>query len=71
MPEGDRLLAWLEPREGDEVEAAFVAAAAKAERAPATQSCSSPREAKQWVEDEAAALGAPVEWLDRPPVGRV
>jgi hypothetical protein len=71
VPDEDRLLAWIERRDGDEVEAAIVAAATAARRAPATQRCSSPSEAKQWVEDEAAALGAPIEWLDRPPVGRV
>ena len=38
----------------------------KARRAPATQSCSSVGEARQWVENEAAALGAPVEWVARP-----
>jgi hypothetical protein len=66
MTDGDGLLAWIEPRDGGKVEAAFVAAAAKCQRAPATQSCSSASEAKRWVEDEAAALGAPVEWVDRP-----
>jgi hypothetical protein len=66
VPDEDRLLAWIERRDGDEVEAAFVAAATKARRAPATQSCSSVGEARQWVENEAAALGAPVEWVARP-----
>jgi hypothetical protein len=62
----DRLLAWIERRGADEVEAAFVAAATESRRAPATQSCSSMGEARRWVEDEAAALGATVEWVDRP-----
>jgi hypothetical protein len=66
MPDKDRLLAWIEPGDGDVVQAAFVAAATKSQRAPATKSCSSVGEARRWVEDEAAALGAPVEWLDRP-----
>jgi hypothetical protein len=66
VPNRDRLLAWIESGDGDEVEAAFVAAATKDRRAPATQSCSSVGEARRWVESEAAALGAPVEWVDRP-----
>ena len=66
MPDENRLLAWIERRDRDEVEVAFVAAATKSRRAPATQSCSSVGEARRWVENEAAALGAPVEWVDRP-----
>jgi hypothetical protein len=66
MPNEDRRLAWIEGPDGDEVEAAFVASAAKHRRARATQSCSSMGEARRWVENEAAALGASIEWVDRP-----
>jgi hypothetical protein len=66
MPNEDRLLAWIERRDGDEVDAAFVASATKSRRAPATQNCSSMGEARRWVEGEAAAVGASVEWVARP-----
>jgi hypothetical protein len=64
MPNSAKLLAWIEPCADDEFRAAFVASAAP-ERAPATRRCGSPDEARQWIADEAAALGAPVEWIER------
>jgi hypothetical protein len=62
MPNSPKLLAWIEPRADDEFMAAFVASATP-HRPPATQWCSTPEEARQWINDEAAALGAPVEWV--------
>ena len=41
MPQRGKLLAWIEPRSGDEFLAAFVGGAAT-ERAPATELCASP-----------------------------
>jgi hypothetical protein len=71
MPSG-KLLAWIEPRGGDrEFTAAFVSAPTAERRAPATYSCASLNEAREWVEVQAAALGVPVEWTDdRPRVAR-
>jgi hypothetical protein len=69
MPQSDELLAWIEPRTSNECLAAFVAAAAAAERAPATQLCATPDQARQWVEEEAAALGVSVAWVSRSPTG--
>jgi len=57
------LLAWLEPEDAA-VKAAFVAAGS--DRPPATRRCGSPEEARQWVEDEAAAVGVPVTWTEAP-----
>jgi hypothetical protein len=64
MPVGSKLLAWIVPRR-DEYVAAIVGAGAVSSRAPATQLCSSRDEARQWIEDEAAAIGVPIEWLAR------
>jgi hypothetical protein len=62
MPHSDRLLAWIESCADDEFLAAFVGSAAS-KRIPATQLCSSPDEARRWVQEEAAAFGGvPVEW---------
>jgi hypothetical protein len=72
VPRNGRLLAWIEPRDGEAVQAAFVGAIvagttkAAAQRAPATLICASRQEAMQWVESEAAAIGIPVEWVARP-----
>jgi hypothetical protein len=66
MPRWSRLLAWVEPRNDVEFLAAFVGGAATT-RAPATQLCVSSAEARQWVEDEAAEVGLPVEWLAAAP----
>jgi hypothetical protein len=67
MPDRDKLVAWIEPRPNDEYLAAFVAEPLVTKRAPATQLCSSPHDARQWVEEEAAAVGIPVRWLGEPP----
>ena len=64
MPTSSKLLAWIVPSR-DAYLAAVVGAGAVSSRAPATQLCSSPDEARQWVEEEAAAIGAPIEWLAR------
>jgi hypothetical protein len=71
MPD-NKLLAWIEPRhgEGEECMAAFVSVPTASRRAPATYSCASPDEAREWVEVQAAALGVPVEWTDRSPPRR-
>lgn len=66
MPLRSKLLAWVEPRNDEEFLAAFVGGAAT-QRAPATQLCASPAEARQWVEGEASELGLPVEWLSGAP----
>jgi hypothetical protein len=54
------LLAWIEPRCGGFL-AAFVGGEATS-REPATRMCPSSQSAREWVEAEAAILGAPVEW---------
>ena len=66
MPQRSKLLAWVEPHGADEFVAAFVGGAAT-KRAPATQLCTSPEEARQWVEGEAAEFGLPIEWLSAAP----
>ena len=66
MPQRSKLLAWVEARRDEEFVAAFVGGAAT-KRAPATQICASPEEARQWIEDEAAEFGLPVEWVNAPP----
>ena len=66
MPLSDnKLIAWVAPNGAYEYEAAFRAAGVPT-RAPATQMCSSKDEARQWVEDEAAALDVPVAWVWQP-----
>jgi hypothetical protein len=62
---GNRLLAWIERADDDEFVAAFRAAAAP-NRAPATQTCSTLEEAKEWVEQQVGALSVPVEWVKSP-----
>ncbi|HWA80072.1 MAG TPA: hypothetical protein VG848_07145 [Acetobacteraceae bacterium] len=61
LPNGT-LLAWIERRD-DEFLAALVGAPVADIRAPATRLCPSPAKARQWIEDEAAALGLPIQWL--------
>jgi hypothetical protein len=75
IPSGN-LLAWIEPCGADEFMGAFVGEGSAHDvhrhspgRAPATQLCSSPDEARQWVEDQAAAFGVPVKWLSDIPRG--
>jgi hypothetical protein len=64
MPLGEKLLAWVKPRNGDGFEASFIAANTASRRAPATHGFASPVEAKQWVEQQASELGVLVEWVD-------
>jgi hypothetical protein len=69
MSLGGSLLAWIEPHDPDGFVGAFVGedAAPVGEwpgRAPATQLCASVNEARQWVEEQAAAFGVPVKWVD-------
>ena len=66
MPD-NKLLAWIEPRSDREFTAAFVSIPTASRRAPATYGCASRGEAREWVEVQAAALGLPVEWIDRSP----
>ena len=68
------LLAWIEARGADTYIGAIVGEGAVADRqrcfagrAPATQLCGSPDEARRWVENEAAALDLPVKWIDGNP----
>jgi hypothetical protein len=70
-PDG-KLLAWIERRGADEFVAAFVGEGAArgspthpAGRAPATKLCLSPEDARQWIEDQAAALDLPVKWVSK------
>jgi hypothetical protein len=70
------LLAWIKPRSVDEFVAAFVgedaALSARKDfpgRAPATRLCSSPDEARRWMEDQAAALDLPIKWMSEEPRG--
>ncbi|MFL5280664.1 MAG: hypothetical protein ACJ8AW_06610 [Rhodopila sp.] len=63
------LLAWIEPCDGGFI-GAFVGEGAAPDpdarisgRAPATQLCATPDEARSWVEAEAAALDLPVRWV--------
>jgi hypothetical protein len=60
----NKLLAWIEPRDDREFRVAFVSAPTASRRAPATYSCASPDEAREWVQVQAAELGIPVEWID-------
>jgi hypothetical protein len=67
MPAGAKLLAWVETRDDHDFIAAFVAASAS-RRQPATRRCRFRDEARQWVEEEAAALGGvAIEWSDQAP----
>jgi hypothetical protein len=64
------LLAWVKPCDGGGFIGAFVGEGALADRqagnpgrAPATQLCATPDEARRWVEQEAAALDLPIRWV--------
>jgi hypothetical protein len=62
------LLAWIEPHSDDEFVAAFVGEGAAAQgRAPATQLCSTPADARLWIEGQAAAFALPVKWMGQKP----
>ena len=65
MSTSSKLLAWIEPSDGREYLAAFVASATASRREPAAYSCASPFEAHRWVEVQAAEFGVPVEWIDQ------
>jgi hypothetical protein len=65
-----RLRAWIEPRCGGQpgFVAAFIGVPPDSDtpvpRLPATRRCTSHAEARQWVENEARALGGiEVEWV--------
>jgi len=68
------LLAWIKPNSTDQFVAAFVGEGALPGayqdfmgRKPAMQLCSSPDEARQWVEEQAEALDLPVKWVSNGP----
>jgi hypothetical protein len=70
-PDG-KLLASIEPLGAEEFVAAFVGEVAApgapthtAGRAPGTQLCSFPEDARQWVEKQAAAFDLPIKWVSR------
>ena len=69
MPASNKFLAWIEPSDGREFLAAFVAAGTASRLKPATHRCASPDEARKWVEVQAAEFGVPVEWADSFPAG--
>jgi hypothetical protein len=69
-PPPGSLLAWINQCKGDAFVAALIGEGAVPGaykdfpgRMPATQHCSSHDEAKQWIEDQAAALDLPVKWV--------
>jgi len=70
MTESGSLLAWIEPRNAHEFVGAFVGEDASAEaprrfplRPPATQTCSTQDEARQWIKQQAAELDLPIKWI--------
>lgn len=66
MSRSDKLLAWVNPLVDGEFLASFVGGDAIS-RPPATQLCKSPEAARQWIEQEAAQVRVPVEWLSAAP----
>jgi hypothetical protein len=65
MSDPHSLVAWIEPKDGNWA-AAFISEATKRLRAPAIRLFSSIREARGWVEHEAAVLGGvPIAWVDQ------
>ena len=66
MPRSDKLLGWVRPHGDCNFLASFVGGGA-ANRLPATRLCNSPNEAHHWIEEEAAEIGAPIEWLNAAP----
>jgi hypothetical protein len=67
----ESLLAWIEPCDGGEFLGAFVGEGATPGaipnfpgRAPATRRYPSPDEARQWIENEAAAFDLPIKWVN-------
>ena len=74
MPNDGKLLAWIEMRSDEDFVAAFVGEGVAHDlseddpgRAPAMQLCSSSEEARQWVHDQADAIGLPIRWLNEAP----
>ncbi len=74
MTPSGQLLAWIEPKGDHRFVGAFVGedsiAGAGSDvpgRSPATQLCSSSTEAREWVEEQAAALNLPVKWVSDQP----
>jgi len=67
LQSGGSLLAWIKKSSHERFVAAFVGADAVSQRAPATQLCATHEEAERWVEDEAAALSAPIHWVNDGP----
>jgi hypothetical protein len=70
------LLGWIKPLSADEFVGAFVGEGAVPDarrgflgRAPATQLCSTHDEARQWVEEQAAAFDLPVKWVSEISIG--
>jgi hypothetical protein len=68
-PRGN-LLAWINSCKAGEFVAAFIGEGAVPGaykdfpgRSPATRFCCSLDEARQWIEDQAAALDLPVKWV--------
>ena len=71
MAPNGKIRAWIEQYPENKYLAAFIGVAVTAggqmvpaRRPPATNICSSPHSARQWVEKEAAAFGLPVEWVE-------
>ena len=62
MLDKPEIVAWIEPYHPRGVVASFVARDVSRTRRPATKLCPSPESAKQWIEAEAKALDASVEW---------
>jgi hypothetical protein len=74
MKPSGKLLAWIRPRSAGEFIGAFVGEGATpgalkdfAGREPAARVCGSPDEARQWIEDQAAAFALPIEWVSEVP----
>lgn len=65
-----KLLAWIEEGADDAVQACFIGVAPEVSsrqdcvRAPALLLCRSRDDAQRWVEQEAVALGCPIEWVE-------
>jgi hypothetical protein len=61
MPKRDKLLAWIEPHDGNYL-ASIVSGGAPGRR-PATRVCTSAEDARRWVETRAGELDVPFEWV--------
>ena len=57
--------AWIQPLHDGGFLAAFVDVDAPTQDAPARHRCTTPGNAKRWVEKQAAAFGVPIEWVDK------